>query len=116
MVALRPGPGVLALLLLLPCSGISQASASGECPGGAVSNGPDLIEWQDDANGSSVTVEWGYGNETCSSVADCFGINGTVDVPLEPQMLPVQIQQGVLLSSCDGYGLQLALLNVEVTS
>ena len=50
------------LLLVASCSGVRSGSAAVDCPGEEVSTGPGLVEWQTHANGTSITVEWGYGN------------------------------------------------------
>lgn len=53
-------------------------------------------KWQNNIGGSEVTVEWGYGPQTCSSYFSCFGINGT-DTPLPAQIIPLELQEGVVL-------------------
>ena len=54
--------GAWILLMMSSCC-TSHASTDGDCSGGKfVATGPDDVTWQEHANGSSVTVQWGYGN------------------------------------------------------
>ncbi|XP_013385599.1 mucin-5AC-like [Lingula anatina] len=59
---------------------------------------PGTQRWQSNMEGSSVTVEWGYGPETCSTLASCTGLPVVDDIDLPPQMIPREIQTGVTLN------------------
>ncbi|XP_064615154.1 fibropellin-1-like [Liolophura sinensis] len=53
------------------------------------------LVWDDSLTGSTVTVEWAYGKATCATIRQCYGESWLPDDRVEPQLRPVEIQQGM---------------------
>ncbi|XP_072035297.1 uncharacterized protein [Amphiura filiformis] len=55
----------------------------------------DEVAWQHNLTDTVVDIVWGYGKENCNSQASCFGFNDTSQVPIDVQLTPMDVQQGV---------------------
>ncbi|XP_041358188.1 protein eyes shut homolog [Gigantopelta aegis] len=58
------------------------------------------VPWQTEK--PDVYVQWGFGNFTCHTVMSCFGYTHVPNDHIEPQLVPVEIQQGTKLKFIPG--------------